>query len=120
MLIFKQGGKMKLKDLRLQNNLKQEDLAKVINKSAVAYGYYENGSREPDIKTLTTIADFYNVSLDYLCDRQWDNKAYIEVWKLSEEQKANLYLIEKLTPKNNLRANGYLLGLFQEQQTSKC
>lgn len=107
-----------LKLLRKKNNVTQKELAQILNIKQSTYSGYETNNSEPDLATLIKLANYFNVSLDYLCDRQWDNKAYIEVWKLSEEQKANLYLIEKLSPKNNLRANGYLLGLFQEQQTS--
>lgn len=110
---------MRLKELRLRENISQQDLARIINTSQQNYNRYENEKVKPDLATLIKLANYFNVSLDYLCDRQWDNKAYIEVWKLSEEQKANLFLIEKLSQKNNLRANGYLLGLFQEQQTSE-
>lgn len=111
---------MRLKELRLKHNLTQIETAQIAQCSQSNYSKYELEKLSPDVNTLSKLANYYNVSLDYLCDRQWDNKAYIEVWKLSEEQKANLYLIEKLSPKNNLRANGYLLGLFQEQQTSEC
>ena len=55
-----------LKRLRLMANLKQKDLAKYLNISSQAYGYYENGKRKPDIKTLKNIADFYQISLDKL------------------------------------------------------
>ena len=58
--------KIKLKELRLKNNLTQEDIAKKINKSAVAYGYYESGRNEPDIQTLIRLANFYNITIDYL------------------------------------------------------
>lgn len=105
---------MKLKELRGKTT--QTELAKILNIPVKNLSNYEVGRTEPDIQTLIKLANYFNVSLDYLCDRQWDNKAYIEVWKLSDEQKANLYLIQQLTPKNNLRANGYLMGLFQEQQ----
>lgn len=110
---------MKLKELRENNHMSQTEFAKIMNIKRVTYNKYELGTNEPNLDILKQIANYYNVSLDYLCDRQWDNKAYIEVWKLSDEQKANLYIIEKLSQKNNLRANGYLIGLLQEQQTSE-
>lgn len=111
---------LRLKELQKSSKYTIDESAKNLNLPKSTYNNYLIGARQPDIETLIKLANYFNVSLDYLCDRQWDNKAYIEVWKLSEEQKANLYLIEKLSPKNNLRANGYLLGLFQEQQTSEC
>ena len=95
-----------------------EENAKRLKMPKSTYNNYLIGTRQPDIETLIKLADYFGVSMDYMCDRHWDNKAYIEVWKLSDEQKANLYLIEKLTPQNNLRANGYLMGLYQEQMNN--
>lgn len=106
---------MNLKALRIKNNLTQKEIAKVLNVAPTTYLGYEKGTSEPTIATLIQLANYFNVSLDFLCDRQWDNKAYIEVWKLSEEQKANLYLIQQLNHNNNLRASGYLMGLLHEQ-----
>ena len=105
---------MKLKELRGKTT--QTELAKILNIPVKNLSNYEVGRTEPDIQTLIKLANYFNVSLDYLCDRQWENKAYIEVWKLSDEQKANLYLIQQLNHNNNLRASGYLMGLLQEQQ----
>lgn len=65
---------MKLKELRKQNNLSQAEIAKILNTSQQNYNRYENGKIEPDLKTLCKLADFFNVSLDYLCDRQYNNK----------------------------------------------
>ena len=61
---------MNLKNLRIKNNLTQEEVAKKINKSAVAYGYYEAGRNEPDLKTLTILADFYHTTIDNIIDHE--------------------------------------------------
>ena len=107
---------MKIKELRERTKLNQTTTAKKIGIPRVNYNKYENEEIEPNIETLCKLADYFNVSLDYLCGRTWNNNAYLEVWKLTDEQKANLYLIEQLNKTNNLIANGYLLRLFQEQQ----
>ena len=57
---------MKLKKLRLDNNFTQEEIAKIINKSAVAYGYYESGRNEPDLQTLIKLADLYQITKLFL------------------------------------------------------
>lgn len=108
---------MKLKELRESRKITQTKLAENLGIKRITYNKYELGQAEPPIKTLIKIADYFNVSIDYLIERDWNNKAYIEVWKLTDEQKANLYLIEHLSSKNNIRANGYLTGLYQEQQS---
>ena len=109
---------MKLKELRESRKITQTKLAENLGIKRITYNKYELGQAEPPIKTLIKIADYFNVSIDYLIERDWNNKAYIEVWKLTDEQKANLYLIEHLSSKNNIRANGYLTGLYQEQQSA--
>ncbi len=55
--------------LRKENNLSQTSCAKKLQLSSRAYLYYEYGEREPRLSTLIKIADFYNVTLDYLAGR---------------------------------------------------
>lgn len=59
----------RLKELRMNNSLKQSDLAKLLSISTSRYGQYETGRRSPDYKLLIQIANFYNVSIDYLLGR---------------------------------------------------
>lgn len=59
----------RIRDLREDNDLKQEDLAKLLNCTQACYSNYENGKREIPRKVLHTLADFYNVSVDYLLGR---------------------------------------------------
>ena len=56
----------RLKQLRIEKNLLQSDIAKIINKTDRAVGQYEREERDPGSKTWTILADFFNVSLDYL------------------------------------------------------
>lgn len=66
----------KLRDLREDNDLTQDELAKKLNITRSALGNYETGIREPDINLLIRIADFFNVTLDYLLCRTNDNKPF--------------------------------------------
>lgn len=59
----------RLKKLRQQRKLTQEDLGKLINVTKVSISGYENGNRTPDMETLQKIADVLEVSLDYLLGR---------------------------------------------------
>ena len=59
-----------LKQLRLQNNLSQEDVAKVLNISRQAYCRYENDQREPSLRMLCAIADFYDETTDFILGRE--------------------------------------------------
>lgn len=56
----------RLKQLRLERGLLQSDIAKVIKKSERIVGFYETGERDMNTETLSILADFFNVSIDYL------------------------------------------------------
>lgn len=56
----------KLKELRLERDLSQEEVGKVIGISGQALGLYENGKRDIPTKNLIKLANFYNVSADYI------------------------------------------------------
>lgn len=58
-----------LKNLRKEKGLTQNELSQIIGITRTTYAGYENNKHEPDIKTLTKIADYYKVSLDYICGR---------------------------------------------------
>ncbi len=55
--------------LRKERNLSQKDAVAEIGIAYNTYLRYERGEREPQVSALVQIADFYNVSLDYLVGR---------------------------------------------------
>ena len=59
----------RLKSLRLERNLKQSELAKIIEVSSSTIGMYEQGRRYADLETLKKIANLFDVSTDYLIGR---------------------------------------------------
>lgn len=58
-----------LAELRKDKNLKQKDLADMLNLSTGTISNYETGSHEPNYATLSILADFFHVSTDYLLGR---------------------------------------------------
>jgi len=60
---------MKLKELRKKKNISQLKLALDLNMNQNSISRYETGEREADYKTLIAIADYFNVSIDYLLER---------------------------------------------------
>ena len=56
----------RLKELRQKRGLLQSDIAKIIDKSDRAVGQYEREERDPSSETWIKLANFFNVSLDYL------------------------------------------------------
>lgn len=69
----------RLKELRVERNLLQKNVAKHLNITTSAYGYYEQGKRKPDTETIKKLADFFNVSTDYLLGRTEDKEDYTKV-----------------------------------------
>lgn len=59
----------RLVELRDSRNLSQKEVAKEFGVVVRAYQRYEYGEREPQLSVLIRMADFYNVSLDYLAGR---------------------------------------------------
>lgn len=56
----------KIRDLREDHDLKQRELAKYLNCSQRAYSNYELGQRDIPTYVLIRLANFYQVSIDYL------------------------------------------------------
>ena len=73
--MYKRGDKMKINDtlkkLRTAKNLSQSDMSKILEVSLSSYQKYERdkNSVTPSLDVLIKIADFYNVSVDYLLGR---------------------------------------------------
>lgn len=58
-----------LKSTRVDRDIKQKDIAKILNVSQNTYSQYETGTIALTAEVLIKLADFYNVSIDYLLDR---------------------------------------------------
>ncbi|MDE7395695.1 MAG: helix-turn-helix domain-containing protein [Clostridiales bacterium] len=58
-----------LKELRMEKGLGQEQLAKAIAVSKGIISLWENGLREPTMTSLIALADYFNVSIDFLVGR---------------------------------------------------
>ncbi|NLK53214.1 MAG: helix-turn-helix transcriptional regulator [Syntrophomonadaceae bacterium] len=59
----------RLKDLRAAKKKKQHEVADYLGITRPAYTAYESGNRQPDFETLQKLADYFNVSTDYLLGR---------------------------------------------------
>lgn len=57
----------RLKELRLEHNLTQVELAQKTNTSKSVISAWELGQNEPSVSSLISLAKFFDVSLDYLC-----------------------------------------------------
>ena len=64
----------RLKELREKRGISQLKLAMDLGLTQNSVSRYESGVREADYKTLIALADYFNVSIDYLLERT-DNPA---------------------------------------------
>ena len=60
---------MRLKELRKKRGVSQVKLAMDLNTNQNTISRYETGEREADYKTLIQLADYFDVSIDYLLGR---------------------------------------------------
>jgi len=60
---------MRLKEIRKSKGISQLKLALDLNTNQNTISRYETGEREPGIAELIKLADYFNVSLDYLLER---------------------------------------------------
>lgn len=56
----------RLKQLRLQRNISQEEVARTIGITRSAYSHYEINNRQPMYETLIKLSTFFGVSIDYI------------------------------------------------------
>ena len=66
----------RIRELREDNDLTQTYMAKLLNVNQRTYSRYVTGGHEISLASLSKIADFYNVSTDYLLDRTDIKKPY--------------------------------------------
>lgn len=62
----------RIKELRLEKNLKQKDVAKHLNIATNTLSQFENNKGRPSLEVLTAMANYFGVSLDYLVGREDD------------------------------------------------
>lgn len=59
----------RIQELRQEKNMSQKELAEKINVSDVAVSRWERGTRIPSAESLLLLANFFNISADYLLGR---------------------------------------------------
>ena len=57
----------RLRDIREDNDLTQEYIAKLLNINQTDYSKYERGVHKMGIDKYMILAEYYNISIDYLC-----------------------------------------------------
>lgn len=84
----------RLRQLRIETDLTQQELAKNLNVSQQIIGLWERGERKPKIESITNIAEYFNVSPKYLIGET--NNREIETIELEAEEKLFKATVESL------------------------
>ena len=88
-----------IKKLRIARGINQVEFAKIMGVSKQCVSNWENDNVMPSIEMLCKIADFFNVTTDYILGRKEDRT--INVSNLTEEQIGHLvYLADNLSKLN--------------------
>lgn len=102
---------MRLKELRKNKKLTQLEISKIINVSQVGYNNYETERREIPLNSLISLANYYNVSLDYLVGREFKN----DIGYLTDKQYSAVLLLKQLDNDNLNKEIGRLSALVEMQ-----
>ncbi|MBC2100591.1 helix-turn-helix domain-containing protein [Listeria booriae] len=94
--------------LRKQKKLTQEELASVLGVARTTYSSYEQNRRMPDAEIQNKIADYFNVSLDYLHGRQEKDNDGIAFFDYDDLDETDLAKIE-----------GYIEALRQQKKDAE-
>ncbi len=113
-----------LKKLRIEKKLTQEELAQATGLSRSAIGMYESGSREPNFETLEILADFFNVDMNTLLDRNQAKQGYYlnpEAAKMAQEVYDNpgmriLFDAAKNVSAEDLKAAAELISRMKKKE----
>lgn len=81
------GFPSRLKQLRISHKMTQQELGKKINVTKVSISGYEKGNRHPDLETIQKIADVFQVSVDFLLDREDEGRDDYPTWATSKDKR---------------------------------
>lgn len=102
----------RLAELRISRRLTMREVAKDLKITSSTLSNYENDKRKPDVDMLNKLADYFDVSADYLLGRT-DQKHTVARY-FTPAITAPGY--DKLTPDDRLKVQGYIRALLDEEQ----
>lgn len=102
---------MNLTEIRNNSGLTQTKVAKDLNIPIMTYNNYEKKRNYPGLEMLIKLADYFDVSLDYLCGRQYNN----QIGYIPDEKKEIVRIILQLNEINTIKLFGYASGLLAGQ-----
>ena len=108
----------RIRDLREDKDLTQENLCKELNMHKTTYTNYEQGKHTVPLDFAITLADYYDVSLDYIAGRT-DCPRSVLCSKLSADEEMIIRLFLRLSERNKGRAEQFLEQLYEKQKDAQ-
>jgi len=93
----------RLRRLRQEKNISQSALASYLGVTQQTVSAYESGDREPDLETLNKMADFFDVSVDYLLGRTDIRNSADKIAQALKDDPELLEFWEDLSSRENLK-----------------
>ena len=92
----------RLKQLRIKNGLKQQELANMFGLSSGTISFYESEQRKPDIDFIVAVAKYFDVSTDYLLGlTNATDKENIDISKVTGLNEYSLTILEQSLKETN-------------------
>ncbi|MGL4606041.1 MAG: helix-turn-helix domain-containing protein [Eubacteriaceae bacterium] len=83
----------KIADLLNQNNITQKEMAQNLSMAPSTFNGYIKSTREPDYSTLKKIAEYFNVSCDFLLEFETQRSKKMTRSKISEKKILTLFKV---------------------------
>lgn len=83
----------KIRELRKERKLTMKKLGQIVGVSESTISLYENGKRQPDYDTLQKLADYFDVSVDYLLGREEPPKLPPNMFPLTDSTAAMIPIV---------------------------
>ena len=108
----------RIRDLREDSDKTQTDIADYLRTTAQYYGKYEKGDREIPFSRVIELAEYYNVSLDYIAGRT-NVKSMQPGVTVSDDEIKLLESFRKLSERNKGKAELFIEQLCEKQINSR-
>lgn len=110
---------LKIRELREARKIKQKEMAEYLHVPNNTYNQWENGKRQPDNDMLIKIANFFDVTVDYLLGSETSNKKSPSNDGLAPDEQAVLNIYKMTPPEKRLDFIRQLINLIPEDQSAE-
>lgn len=109
---------LRLKELRNSpenptgKKISQQKMAEILQVSRSTIGMWETGASDPDTDALKNIADYFNVSIDYVLGRYSPLENQVNSFDISEEERTFLSRFRRLDARDRAYIEGQLAAFL--------